>query len=164
DNLSKLDSGERALLKRSAGRPLAEAGKAMFLFYQKVLPHGVPRRQEESYFLVATLYPFDKRLQGKEPAEQKQTAAESTAGNLGESLRRGRTSQNEAGLNRQMPRLLDADGQQLPFQLRRTVLRLTNDWIAINWQQLTNDVLEWQSPGRHVQKAWARAYVALSQE
>jgi CRISPR type I-E-associated protein CasB/Cse2 len=48
----------------------------------------------------------------------------------------------------------------LPFQLRQAVLRLAADWTPINWRQLAADVLSWTSPGRRVQKEWARSYVA----
>jgi hypothetical protein len=58
ENLSKLDAGEKARLKRNAGRGLAQSRRVMGLFFNKLLPHGVPRYQEEKYFLVATLYPL----------------------------------------------------------------------------------------------------------
>ncbi|MCI0396335.1 MAG: type I-E CRISPR-associated protein Cse2/CasB [Chloroflexi bacterium] len=161
ENLAGLDDGERALLKRSAGQTLAESGRAMFLFFQKLLPYGVPRRQEESYFLLATLYPFDKRQrQARQEQEGEAAPAVERIGGLGDSLRRARNEQNETGFNRRLARLLDADAQQLPFQLRQAVMRLANDWVPINWAQLAEDVLNWDRPGRYVQKEWAREYVA----
>ena len=56
DRLGKLDAGGRARLKRSAGRPLAEARDSLALFY-RLLPSGIHPAQEEWYFLIATLYP-----------------------------------------------------------------------------------------------------------
>ncbi len=169
-NLSQLDQGEYARLKRNAGKTLAEARQVHLLFYQKILPYGVSLPwQEEQYFLVATLYPFDKLQRSREhPAAGDADAAIKTpaapASTLGDSFRRARSEQNETGLNRRLARLLDADAQQLPFQLRQAVLRLTADWIPINWSQLTRDVLNWTHPNRYVQRNWARDYVAARSE
>jgi len=55
--LEALDAGDRARLKRNAGKTLAEAHDALGLFY-RLLPKGVPAYQEEVYFLVATLFPL----------------------------------------------------------------------------------------------------------
>jgi CRISPR type I-E-associated protein CasB/Cse2 len=160
--LAKLDDGERAQLKRNAGKTLAESGKVMLLFRQ-ILPYGVPEEQEDQYFLIATLYPFDKLQRQKEreghTQKDQEDIAVSPAGNLGDSFRRARNEKNESGLNRRLARLLDADLQQLPFQLRQAVLRLTAEWVPINWEQLAEDVLNWTRPSRYVQKEWARAYV-----
>lgn len=162
-NLARLDDGERAQLKRNAGKTLAESGRVMLLFRQ-ILPYDVPEGQEDRYFLIATLYPFDKlqRLKDREGQEQaeEEGAPVPLIGNLGDSFRRARDEKNEAGLNRRLARLLDADIQQLPFQLRQAVQFLANNWVPINWSQLTDDVLNWTRPSRYVQKEWARAYVA----
>lgn len=166
-NLSQLDEGEYAQLKRNAGKTLAESRQVHLLFYQKILPYGVSFPwQEEQYFLIATLYPFDKLQRSRErPAagDEVKTAA-APVSTLGDSFRRARSEQNETGLNRRLTRLLDADAQQLPFQLRQAVLRLTADWIPINWPQLTRDVLNWTHPNRYVQRNWARDYVAAKPE
>ena len=57
ERLDGLDAGDRARFRRCAGRTLAEAGEALGLFY-RLLPTGVPDREEDLYFLVATLYPM----------------------------------------------------------------------------------------------------------
>ena len=162
-NLAKLDDGERAQLKRNAGKTLAESGKVMLLFRQ-LLPYGVPEGQEDQYFLIATLYPFDKSQRQKDRERQDQSEEEDAPahliGNLGGSFRHARDEKNETGLNRRLARLLDASMAQLPFQLRQSVQFLTNNWVPINWSQLTDDVLNWARPSRYVQKEWARAYVA----
>lgn len=174
-NLSQLDNGERARLKRNAGNSLAESHQVSLLFFQKIAPYGIKPWQEDRYFLLATLYPFDKLQRSKEKSkgdqemesEGKETAstpsreqAVSPTATLGSSFRKARSDQNKTGLDRRFARLLDADIDRLPFHLRQAIIRLTTDWVAINWKQLTKDILKWHQSHRPVQRKWAREYVA----
>lgn len=143
--LRALDAGDRARLKRDAGKTIGES-QSIGLFY-RLLPYGLTPTQEETYFLVATLYPL---------------AEEGGHGNLGDSLRRARTAQNERGLNRRVEILLDSDATQLPFRLRQAIRFLKAHDVRVNWQCLLEDLLQWNHPKRFVQKQWARAYFALA--
>ena len=143
ESLERLGPGERARLKRNAGKRMDEA-RNMGLFY-RILPHGVPYYQEEMYFLVATLYPL------AESGGEK---------NFGASMQRARDSKNEKGLNRRMEVLLDADERQLPFRLRQAVRYLYSKRVPVNWPRLLNDLLQWNAPKRYIQQAWARDYFA----
>ena len=149
DNLAKLDDGDRAQFKRNAGNRLVESNRVIGLFYNKIMPPGVGQWAEDWYFLVATLYPLEK-----EPAQTPPPP------NLGASLRQVRTDKNSSGLDRRVERLLDADEQQLPFQLRQAVYFLTSQRGRVHWAQLLQDVLNWSLPSRSVQRRWARAYFA----
>lgn len=144
EQLKQLDSGDKAKLKRDAGKPLAEA-QSIGLFY-RLLPYGLNVTQEEVYFLVATLYPL---------------ADSGGKGNLGASLHRARDPKNHKGLDRRIEILLDSDAKQLPFRLRQAVRFLRSNRVKVNWQQLLEDALRWSYPSRNVQKQWARAYFAL---
>ncbi len=140
--LEKLDSGARARLKRNAGKTLAEAGDALGLFYS-LLPHGVPQYQEETYFLVATLYPL---------------AEGGAKGNLGDHLRTAQSAKNSKGLDRRVEILLDADLVQLHFRLRQAIKFLQSCRVHVNWKQLLEDLLQWDHPERFIQQRWARSY------
>jgi CRISPR system Cascade subunit CasB len=142
--LARLDAGDRARLKRDAGAPLAEA-QTIGLFY-RLLPYGLSAAQEDTYFLVATLYPLAEGNGG---------------GNLGAALRRARDPKNHKGLDRRVQILLDADVTQLPFRLRQTIKFLKSNRVRVSWQRLLEDLLVWNRPGRSVQRQWARAYFAL---
>jgi CRISPR system Cascade subunit CasB len=144
ERLERLDAGERARLKRNAGRTLAESHNVLGLFF-RVLPHNVPRDQEETYFLVATLFPL---------------AESGDAENLGHSLYLARDEKYAQGLDRRVEVLLDADQEQLPFRLRQAVRFLDSKRVAVNWSQLLQDLLAWDHPKRYVQENWARAYFA----
>ncbi len=141
--LDGLGAGERARLKRDAGKALAEA-QNIGLFY-RLLPHGVREQQEEIFFLAATLYPL---------------AEGGGRGNFGDTLRRARDVKNHQGLDRRVEALLDADATQLAFRLRQAVRYVQSKRERVNWQALAEDLLQWGAPSRHVQKRWARAYFA----
>lgn len=146
ERLERLDAGGRARLKRNAGNSLAESRAALGLFYN-LLPPGVPTYQEETYFMVATLYPL---------------AEGDGQGNLGAALRRARTKDNAKGLDRRVEILLDADEGQLSFRLRQAIrfLHASRDRVRVNWPRLLEDLLRWNSPKRFVQEQWARSYFA----
>jgi CRISPR system Cascade subunit CasB len=140
ENLSKLDAGEKARLKRNAGRTLAQSRRVMGLFFNRLLPYGVPGYQEGKYFLVATLYPL---------------ADSGGAGSLGASLRRAKEHDS---LDRRVEILLDADDAHLPFRLRQTLRFLYSKRQPVNWPLLLRDLLAWNSEKRWVQEQWARDY------
>lgn len=146
--LERLDRGDRARLKRNAGGSLREARGVADVFYN-LLPSGVSPRDEECYFLVATLFPL---------------ADGNGKGNLGQTLRYARTDQNQKGLDRRMKALLDSDPEQLSFRLRQVIHYLQSARIGIHWVQLLQDLLFWSAPDRRVQNQWARSYYAVESE
>jgi CRISPR system Cascade subunit CasB len=140
--LEDLDAGERAVLRRNAGRTLAEAHGALGLFY-RLLPPNVPHWAEDSYFLVATLFPL---------------AESGSSRDFGRTMRAVRSPTNTAGFDRRMEALLESDRDQLRFRLRRAVHFAHSCRVPVNWPQLLEDVLHWQDAGRHVQRRWAASY------
>ena len=140
--LENLDAGDRARLKRNSGKTLAEAHDVLALFYG-LLPAGVPAYQEEIYFLLATLFPL---------------ADGGAEHDLGASLFKARNLKNAKGLDSRVENLLDADLTQLHFRLRQTIHFLHSCRVRVNWQQLLEDLLQWDHPDRYVQQRWARSY------
>jgi CRISPR system Cascade subunit CasB len=141
NRLERLDPGGKAKLKRSAGEILGEAREIAFFY--SLLPGGVQEKQEETYFLAATLFPL---------------AESGGSGDLGASLRRARTDKNAKGLDRRVQALLDADEAQLPYRLRRAIFFLRSNRVCVNWAHLLQDLLQWDSSTRFVQRQWARSY------
>ena len=142
NKLTELDPGGKARLKRSAGQSLREAHNCTGLFY-RLLPYGVPLWEEETYFLIATLYPL---------------ADAAKEGEFGLSLQRARQANNSKGMDRRVEILLDADANQLPFRLRQAIRYLKTNEVRVHWHSLLEDLLDWTKPGRRVQQRWARAY------
>jgi CRISPR type I-E-associated protein CasB/Cse2 len=151
EKLAKLEAGEKARLRRDAGKTLSEC-QNIGLFY-RLLPYGVPTGQEEIYFLVATLYPL---LQN------------GGMGNFGTVLRQVRDSDDKKnkGLNRRVEILLDSDTDQIRFRLRQAMrfVRSRYPKANVNWARLLDDLLRWNNPARYVQQEWAREYFGLSQK
>lgn len=142
ERLGRLDAGDRARFKRSAGKTMGEATNTLGLFYS-LLPRGIPPLREQTYFLVATLYPL---------------AESGGTGDLGAALRQCRRKSNAQGLDRRVEVLLDADETQLPFRLRQAVSYLHSSRTRVNWAQLLEDLLLWNHPKRFIQQKWARSY------
>lgn len=142
DGLQRLDAGDRARLKRCAGQSLAEARNVLGLFFH-LLPPDVPYFQQETYFLVATLYPL---------------AEEGGQGNLGASLQQARQPNNQKGLDRRVNILLDSNESQLAFRLRQVIHFLKSSQVRIAWPLLLEDLLSWTHPSRPVQRRWAQTY------
>ncbi len=166
-NLSKLEDGDRAKFKRNAGQTLNDSRDVMGLFYNKLLRDiHLGEWDEETYFLVATLYPFDKRGRQAGGADSDEGDGDGNTAvshphntpSFGKSLRGIRTDNNSNGLDRRVERLLDADASQLPFYLRREVQFVTNEGGRINWAHLLDDLLKWDHPDRYIQRRWARDY------
>ncbi len=148
--LASLDAGEKARLRRDAGKTISEC-QNLGLFY-RLLPYGVPGSQEEIYFMVATLYPL---------------LNQGGTGNFGTILHtvRDNDEKKNKGLDRRVEILLDSDLDQLRFRLRQAVrfVRSRNPESKMNWAGLLDDLLHWSSPSRYIQQEWAREYFKLPQ-
>jgi CRISPR system Cascade subunit CasB len=139
------DRASLARLKRAVGRSLAESTSLMPFFYRRLPPTVRGRSVEESYFLVATLFPF---------------APGRWEGDLGVSLGllRARSGISEEGVDRRVAVLLDAASPELPFRLRQMVCLLAHHGLPLDWRRLLEDLRWWDHPERWVQKRWARSY------
>jgi CRISPR system Cascade subunit CasB len=155
--LARLDAGGRARLKRNAGNALNEARNIYDVFFA-ALPYGViGQRQQEDFFLVATLFALGTHRTDRPVANPPR--------NLGASLQRERDARgaDKAGsLDKRFNALLDADREQLPFRLRQIVSLLASRKIPIDWAQLLRDLGWWSHPDRFIQRRWAEAYYRRS--
>ena len=148
------DRGDLARLRRAAGRPLSQAGQALGLFY-RLVPSGVSR-DEEIYFLVATLYPLNPPTRGHE-----------TKGDFGTTMAALRKKVDLGALDRRMAILLDSDfdridgkpgGGSLSYRLRHLIKYAEAQAVGVDWGRLLADLVRWTDPERRVQKRWARSY------
>ena len=136
-----------ARLRRCAGRPLSECPEAFQLFY-RLLPYPLRGRDrdEELYFLVATLFALNPRS--------------SSARDFGATMAALAVSRGAGreGIDRRMAVLLDAPLEDLGFRLRQLVTLAASSDIGVNWRTLLGDLLWWDHPARRVQRRWARSY------
>jgi len=137
---------DMARLKRCAGRSLAECPEIFTLFYH-LLPPPVRGRDfdEETYFLVATLFPC---------------APGRWTGDFGASMAKlkAEVGEHHEGIDRRMAVLLDCGRSDLPFRLRQFVRLLASKDVPVDWRALLHQIRRWDSPRRLTQKAWARSY------
>jgi CRISPR system Cascade subunit CasB len=149
EELSRRDSAraDLAILRRCVGRSLSQSPEAYHVFY-RLLPYQVrgQERDEERYFLAATLFALDPRL--------------SNARDFGVSMKTvaGARGAGSTGVDRRMAVLLDSSGEELAFRLRQTVGLAAAADVGINWRSLLADLLWWDHPARRVQRRWARSY------
>ncbi len=152
ERLRSLDRGELAVLRRNAGRIVAEARNAVGLFY-RLLPPGVPERDEEVYFLLATLYGLDNHRSVRD---------------FGGTMRLIRLRTKSKSIDRRVAILLDSEfdltdgfrpgGGELAYRLRQCVRLAASHEIGVNWEALLHDLLQWTKPGKRVRKQWAKSY------
>lgn len=145
--------GPLAVLRRNAGKSLADAHGVYGVFY-RLFP-ARPPHDEELYFLVATLFALGPKVEFN--------------GDFGASMARLRAVHSPSAVDRRMAILLDTemDGVmpgELGFRLRQAVKMLASRDIGVDWAQLLDDVLRWSDPRRLVQKRWASSYFTVSEE
>lgn len=125
---------------------------------QRRLPERLSSPQEESCFLVATLFADYHTGRMRSPGK--------ATGNMGDHFAAARDPQTAAedeAVERRFNTLLTAHPDDLTYHLRQATSYLRSrgeSSISINWAQLMNDVALWASDDRRpdVQKRWARAF------
>jgi CRISPR system Cascade subunit CasB len=157
--LGRLDPGGLAQLRRCAGQPLAKARGGANVFFA-LLPPSIERvREQERYFLVATLYALTTR--GGEHARQSNGMSVGTAlGRLRQAqlVATGLRPDTRVSLDRRFATLCDADADQLPFRLRQIVRLLYAQSQTLDWERLLRDLAGWEHPEHWVQQRWMREY------
>lgn len=153
ERLAALPRAERAILKRNAGRTLADSRQAVGVFY-RLYPREGDGRDEEIFFLVATLYGLNPRA---------------FPGDFGSSMKalvaKGMSPQ---AVDARMTVLLESrfdmidgfrpGGGDLAYRLQQCAKLAASHEIGINWPQLIDDLKWWSHPNKRVQKTWARSY------
>lgn len=156
--LQERDKGELAAMKRNAGVTLPGRGVAWF---PSLLRSHTARRNEEIFFLVATLFGFNRKPK--------------IGNDFGSTLRTAADRSGEAGIGRRVYQLLDASfdvivdpynpdavvqsgGGEMMFRLRQLVKLCASKEVGIDWAQLLTDLCRWNDPAKRIQKKWARSY------
>ena len=147
--LNKLESGERAALRRQAGRLLGQAdGKSVVTFY-RCLPGDVSKWQEDRWFVIACLRClWDAGEEGGRPLEQLiremmlQKELSDSTGHRIETLIDGQW---------------DDDGYQMTKLVRLVkMIRQRSDRAKIDFAGLLDDLIAWNYESQSVQRKWAR--------
>jgi len=139
----KDDRGKLAALRRGLGLPPGTCAD-MYPVVAPRLPRNPPKRMEEIYYLMASLFGFHP--------------LSTESGNMGDHMRRASGSDLSPAVERRFVRLLAAHWEDLPDELRQAVSFLKSKEIGVNWHQLINDLNYWTHPERLVQRRWANAF------
>jgi len=154
--LGELQRAEKAILKRNAGNTIAESRAAPAIFFR--LYGSGPEREEEVFFLVATLSGLNKH---------------SLKGDFGKTMLAVKKAKDDSeSIDRRFSILLDSQfglvdgfrpgGGELAYRLRQCVKLAASEMIGVDWVQLLNDLKWWNHTEKRVQKRWARSYFGSS--
>lgn len=146
--LDSLETGDRAALKRAVGTTLSAAdGKAITVFY-RCLPSGIPRSQEDKWFVVACIscYWGEPTVGGK-PFE--------------ELLRELFTAEASDSTEHRITTLLDTRWDEDGYMMNKLVrlakmLRQKSNNAPVDFCSLLADLIGWNHPSQYVQRKWAR--------
>ena len=123
------------------------------------LPTHASRWQKQSFYLIASLFAMHPKSAGTSETTRYLNMGDHFALTL--SKQKGENSGNDA-IERRFNVLLTAHPADLHFYLRQAIafLKTKEDGIAINWQQLLYDVLDWQNENKRnrIQERWAMRF------
>lgn len=142
------DRGTLAVLRRGLGYPPGQDVE-MYRYVARFVPEDARGYDREKiYYLVAALYAF----------HQMNTTEDLNFGNhmaMAASLAGDPTS-----TERRFTVLLNADIADLSDYLRQAVSFLKSKNVKINWNTLFEDLRNWDSPDKRVQRRWANSFWA----
>lgn len=158
------DRATLAALRRGLGKLPGTAGE-MYPFVIPRLPPDTTTRAnagawswpQQCRFIVASLFAWHPEYLDQGERWQR---------NFGASVRRLRQTLGETadGPERRFVALLNAEAEDLPDHLRHVIGLLRANTISVDWQQLLDDLVEWNKPTRTTQTRWAKAFWRAADE
>lgn len=159
EELSRISKTDRALFKRNAGKTIAQSRGVIAQFYRMLPPPLYKGRDEELYFLVATLFGWNPKT---------------IDGNFGTTMRKVKVAKESESIDRRFRILLDSEfdqaeggkpcGGEMAWRLRHAVRLAAGAEVGIDWVQLLKDLSFWGHPEKRVKKRWAKDYFAPRKE
>ena len=157
--IRKNDRGRMSELKRNAGDLLPGNGTSWFY---SLIRSDRRRRHREIYFLIATLFDFN-RHEGRKIVK----------GDFGKALLQLANNMKQLPkdfrrfhilLDADFERIYDADDEAFPwaegggemaFRLRQMVKLMASKDVGVDWPELLVDLCSWSTSNRRIQKKWA---------
>lgn len=156
--LKDLSSGERAALKRCAGKCLREADAGALQAFFTVYEGRIPSFAQERYFAVACLACLWKEEERVAPRP------------LPYCLQIVNRNRDSEGMDHRFRALLDTAWNDeegfLITKLTRLVKQVKAAGLGISpdFEQLLTDLLAWNHDSRYVQRRWMEQYLTYSEE
>jgi CRISPR system Cascade subunit CasB len=144
------DLGALAKLRRGLGKPPWDVPDT-FPFVVPRLPEEERPWRDRCYFLVASLFAWHPR--SAEPEN-------GVTPNFGASFAQLRNTDGSVSesVERRFSILLVSNEDELPDRLRSAVGLLRTRQVPVGWTQLLQDLINWNSQWRTVQRRWARSF------
>ncbi len=145
-----------AVLRRALGKPPGTAVET-YPYIVPYLPENANDRQAWPYFVVAPL--FARHPQDWPPSKEphRPNYEHSFGASLG--LLAARHPEGRPGIERRLLRILAAEREELPDQLRHAITLLAGSQVPVSYLQLLRDLDNWDHSERSVQQRWARAFI-----
>lgn len=153
--VNKEDRAALAALRRGLGKQPGATSDA-HRYVVPWLPREATVRQEDAYYLIASLFAWHQRNWPGHPDDRFAT-------NLGASFSRLKNARESDSVEKRFVALLDCHPDDLANHLRHAVSLLRASEIPVDWAQLLEDVQHWGWESRTVQRSWARAYWGRAQ-
>lgn len=133
-----------AALRRGLGKSPSEATET-FPYIIPILPARLRGWSEEAYYLIAELFALYRPERGVKPNH-----------NFGATYRQLAEATKSDSTERRFLALLDAPHENLPDHLRHAIGQMATRTpkVPVDWYALLRDLLEWDAPGRYVQRQW----------
>jgi CRISPR system Cascade subunit CasB len=152
------DRAALAALRRGLGKPAGTVPE-MFRYVEPFIPVDEYARHVDAAYLVASLFGLHPNHGG--PAEETPSRQQRGFGaSLAHIRRREGSTDDDEGVARRFSALLNSDREGLPTHLRHlmTLLHSRSPETPIDYGQLYNDVIRWESTDRSVQRDWAAGF------
>lgn len=130
-----------AALRQGLGKPPGTVA-SMYPHVMKFVSPKTSRREEEAYFIVASLFAFHPAPGG--------------SGNLGKSL--AMLKEKSSSIEQRFVALLESHREEVVEHLRHAVSLLRSNSIPVDWNELLPHVIHWDHEDRWVQRQWAREF------
>ena len=132
-------------LRKGLGKPPGHAPE-MFPYVIPFLPKQIEPYKEEVYYLVASLFALHQNHNDKIKS-------------MGDTYKRiARQFSDSKGTERRFLVMLNAHRNDLPRHLRHAISLAKSKDVGINYEQLMNDLIHWNSESRYIQKKWAKDF------
>ncbi len=152
------DRAALAALRRGLGKPAGTVPE-MFPYVEPFIPPDDYASHVDAAYLVASLFGLHPNHGG--PSEDARSRQQRAFGaSVARIRRREGTTDEDEGVARRFGALLNCDREGLSTHLRHlmTLLHARSPETAIDYGQLYNDIVRWESADRRVQRAWAAGF------
>lgn len=157
-NLSHLDRGQLAQLRRSLGDDLpGQSVPWLEGLYLRSGLYGLPDRQWRALAVVAGLYALIERPDADDEPQPAPEFRDSFGRTFGQLYL---AQEQRPSTEKRFLALLDADMDGLPYALRQAVTLLKAAGMRPDWVQLMADINFWEhdTAGERVRRRWARDF------